>query len=102
MAYLLQYFDEALTDIQEAKIWYKEQREGLEEDFSAIIEQTIERIVKMPTVYAVRYKSIRIAHPKRFPYNVHFYIDKSQATVVITAIVHNRRNPVIARQRVAK
>lgn len=102
MIYLLQYFDEALTDIQDAKIWYKEQREGLEEDFSAIIEQTIERIVKMPTVYAVRYKNIRIAHPKRFPYNVHFYIDKSQTAVIIIAIVHNHRNPVIAHKRAGK
>ncbi|MGH2645846.1 MAG: hypothetical protein ACRDE2_17980, partial [Chitinophagaceae bacterium] len=77
MAYLLRYFDEVLTDVQEAKAWYKEQHDGLEEEFSAAIAQTIERILTMPTVYAVRYKSIRIAHPKRFPYNIHFYIDKS-------------------------
>lgn len=67
MNYQLQYFDDALTDIQDAKVWYKEQREGLEVEFSIIIEQTIECILRMPTVYAVRYKSIRIAHYKRFP-----------------------------------
>lgn len=30
MAYILQYFDEVETDVQEAKTWYKEQKEGLE------------------------------------------------------------------------
>ncbi|TAN01290.1 MAG: plasmid stabilization system [Chitinophagaceae bacterium] len=100
MAYLLEYFDEALTDVQEAKIWYKEQHEGLEIKFSTAIEQIIERILRLPTAYSVRYKNIRIAHPKRFPYNIHFYIDESETTVVITAIVHNRRNQRVSHKRV--
>lgn len=102
MNYQLQYFDDALTDIQDAKVWYKEQREGLEVEFSIIIKQTIERILRMSIVYAVRYKSIGIAHSKRFPYNIHFYIEKSHSTVVITAIVHNHGNPIIARNRIDK
>lgn len=50
MAFLLEYFDEALTDVQEAKIWYKEQHEGLEIIFSNAIEQIIEQILKMPYI----------------------------------------------------
>lgn len=100
MAYQFQYFDEALTDIQEAKLWYKKQRNGLEVEFALAIEKAIEHILEMPTVYAVRYKNVRIAHSKRFPYNIHFYIDKSNTLVIITAIVHNKRHPGIAKNRV--
>ena len=72
MAYNIQFFDEVIFDIQEAKLWYKEKREGLETEFSWAIEDTIEQIIKMPFSYSVRYKNIRIAHPKVFPYNIHF------------------------------
>jgi hypothetical protein len=100
MAYNVQFFDEVINDIQEAKIWYKEKREGLEIEFAWMIEDTIEQIIKMPSSYAIRYKTIRIAHPKVFPYNIHFYIDELNNMIVITAIVHNRRNQVYATDRV--
>ena len=100
MTYSVQFFDEVINDIQEAKIWYKEKREGLEIEFSWAIEDTIVQIIKMPASYSIRYKSIRIAHPKVFPYNIHFYIDESNYVIVITAIVHNKRNQDIVEDRV--
>jgi plasmid stabilization system protein ParE len=100
MAYTLQYFDEVETDVHEAKTWYKEQKEGLEIEFATTIEKTIAHIVEAPKIYLVRYKKVRIAHPKRFPYNIHFYIDEPNNTVVITAIVHSKRHPKIAKKRI--
>ncbi|MCC5929970.1 MAG: hypothetical protein JJU28_12045 [Cyclobacteriaceae bacterium] len=58
------------------------------------------KILKMPEAFAVRYKNIRIAYPKRFPYSIHFYLDDHQATVVITAIIHNKRQLKTARKRI--
>ncbi len=94
------FFDQVFTDVQEAKIWYKEQKEGLEVEFAFAIEAAIQKILKMPTSYSPRYKKVRIAHPKTFPYNIHFYIDEVNETVVITAIVHNKRHPKFAMNRV--
>lgn len=99
MAYILQYFDKVETDVHEAKTWYKEQKEGLEINFAAAIEKAIEYIVEAPKTYAVQCKKIRMAHPKRFPYNIHFYIDEPNTTVVITAIVHSKRHPKVAKKR---
>ena len=73
--YSLLYFDEVIEDIKSAKIWYNEQNVGLEVKFAIEIEKAIEKILKTPTIYSSRYKDIRIAHPKVFPYNIHFYID---------------------------
>ena len=63
MAYQLQYFDEVETDIQEAKTWYKKQKEGLEIEFASAIEKAIDHILDAPKVYSFRYKKVRIAHP---------------------------------------
>ena len=38
MAYQLLYFDEVLTDVQEAKAWHKEKRDGLEDEFALAVE----------------------------------------------------------------
>ena len=99
MAYQLLYFDEVVIDIQQAKLWYKEKRNGLEIEFALAIEIAIEKILQMPTAYSVRYKNVRIAHPKVFPYNIHFYIIEPAELIVIMAIVHNKRHPDVARSR---
>ena len=71
-----------------------------EVEFSIAIETAIRKILLMPTIYSPKYKNVRIAQPKIFPYNIHFYIDENAQTVVFTAIIHNKRNPEVAKKRV--
>ena len=92
------YFEEVHNDIQKAKEWYKEQQDGLEIRFAICIEEAIMKILAMPTAYSIRYKNVRIAHPKTFPYNIHFYIDEKK-TVVIIAIVFNKRKDALKIKR---
>ena len=99
MAYTVLYFDQVLDDVHQAKVWYKKQKDGLEIEFALSIEKAIEQITLMPTAYSIRYKNIRIGHPKVFPYNIHFYIDDPSETIVITAIVHVKRHPDFAKHR---
>jgi hypothetical protein len=90
--YSVKYLEDVLWDIREAKDYYKNKQIGLEERFAKNIEDAINKIIKIPTAYNIRYKNVRIAHPKTFPYNIHFYIDESIKTIVITGIVYNKRN----------
>ena len=99
MPYKLVYFDEVKQDVKEAKDWYRLQVKGLEKRFAQDIKAAILRLKERPTVHAIRYKNIRIAHPDVFPYAIHFYIDEHSQTIVITAIVHNSRNPVFSQKR---
>lgn len=62
----IQFFDEVITDIAEAKIWYKEQKEGLEIEFAKEVESALALILKIPSRYSMRYRNIRIAHVKVF------------------------------------
>jgi hypothetical protein len=99
MAYKVLYFDEVKQDIKEAKDWYRSQLRGLEKRFAEDIKTAILRLRERPDVHAIRYKNIRIAHPDVFPYSIHFYIEENSNTVVITAIIHNRRDPLFSQQR---
>jgi hypothetical protein len=60
--------------------------------FVTAVKEALSNILKMPSVYVVRYRNIRIAHTQIFPYNIHFYIDETQSQIVIIGIVHNKRN----------
>ena len=90
--YKLLYLDEVENDVTAAKQWYAEQKKGLDERFSAAVKETLSNILKMPSAYAVRYKNIRIAHTKVFPYHIHFYIEETKTQIVIIGIVHNKKN----------
>jgi len=90
--YKVLYLDEVENDISVAKQWYAEQQKELDVRFAAAVKETLSNILKMPSAYAERYRNIRIAHTKVFPYNIHFYIDETKAQVVIIGIVHNKRN----------
>jgi len=93
--YKVLYLDEVENDIAVAKQWYAEQQKKLNVRFTAAVKETLSNILKMPSAYAVRYRNIRIAHIKIFPYNVHFYIDEIKVQVVIIGIVHNKRNDAL-------
>jgi len=93
--YKVFYLDEVENDIAVAKQWYADRQEDLDVRFVAAVKETISSILKMPSAYAVRYRNVRIAHTKVFPYNVHFYIDETKLQVVIIGIVHNKRNDAL-------
>ncbi len=100
MPYSLSYFNDAKLDAREAKAWYRERQLGLEKRFAGAIKAAIIKLKENPFALAVRYKNIRIAHPKTFPYGIHFYIDDTKHQIVVIAIVHNKRHPDIAQKRV--
>jgi mRNA-degrading endonuclease RelE of RelBE toxin-antitoxin system len=99
MPYKIVYFDEVKLDIKEAKDWYRLQVKDLEKRFAQDIKAAILRLKDRPTVHAIRYKNVRIAHPDVFHYAIHFYIDEPSQTIIITAIVHNSRNPLFSYKR---
>ena len=90
----LNYFDEVETDIDDAKLWYYSQNPDtdLEERFAKAIKEVIEKVQKNPFIYSPIFKNIRIAHPKIFPYGVHFYIEEDVKQIIIVAILHNKQD----------
>jgi mRNA-degrading endonuclease RelE of RelBE toxin-antitoxin system len=97
--YIVFYLDETREDILQAKQWYAGQQDDLDTHFVLVIKEAVAAIVKMPSAYAIRYKNVRIAHVKVFPYNIHFFIDEAKKIVVITGIVHNKKKDALFLKR---
>jgi mRNA-degrading endonuclease RelE of RelBE toxin-antitoxin system len=89
------YLDIVYNDIIAAKQWYADQQKDLDKKFTEAVKETITDIINMPTAFAVKYRNVRIAHTKTFPYNVHFYIDEKNDQIVFIGIIHSRRNDAI-------
>ena len=89
----------ASDEFREARKWYASQKvKGLSNRFAQSVKDAILQILKNPGTYAVRYKNVRIAHTKTFPYAIHYFTEDDD-TVVIIAIVYDRRNPEITMKR---
>ncbi len=82
---------EAEADLEEAQAWYDRQRVGLGTDFLLCVEETLDRIVRNPEMYAVLHRDIRRAFVRRFPYGVFYRIVDDQ--LIVVGVFHGRRNP---------
>ena len=90
----LDYFDEVEDDIEIAKLWYYEQSPDtdLDERFADAIKEAIYKLQKNPFIYYPIFENIRIAHPKFFPYGIHFIINEDKKEILIVAILHNKQD----------
>ncbi len=98
--YTLLVSDEAYSDILDAYLWYESAREGLGKDFELCLEAEINRILSHPFQYQVQYKKIRIAYIERYPYGIHFQLDKK--VIQVLAIFHTSRDPENWEERLKK
>lgn len=89
----------AQVDIEEAALWYEDQRPGLGERFTAELFELIDRIAQFPLQFPVVGRSARRGLLHRFPYAVFFLLEED--TVVVLAVLHQRRDPAIWKHRVS-
>jgi plasmid stabilization system protein ParE len=82
---------EARDEMDEVYGWYQRQREGLGEEFLTEVREVLERIRSNPEHYARRYRNVRRAMTHRFPYGVHYRIDKNR--IIVIAVFHSRQDP---------
>ena len=88
---------EAQVDLEEAALWYEEQRPGLGEVFAGKIFDLIDQIAERPHQFPAVEPSVRRGLLRRFPYAVYFILDEE--AVVIIAVLHQRRDPAVWQRR---
>jgi plasmid stabilization system protein ParE len=81
----------AAADIDEAFLWYEDQRPGLGDEFLAAAHTLIDVVAQHPLRYPVVRRSTRRALLRRFPYAIYFRT--YDEVVVVVACMHGRRNP---------
>ena len=82
---------EAQIDLEEAAVWYEEQRIGLGKEFIEAVLNEVERLKFYPFVFPNRYLNTREFKMKRFPYIIIYLIEEDR--IFIVSIFHSHRNP---------
>jgi plasmid stabilization system protein ParE len=85
----------ATEDIREAAKWYEAKRPGLEKKFTAEIREKVVFIRQNPTSSIVRYDNVRTSVLNIFPYMIHYVIDEDNRAIIIIAMLHTSRNPIL-------
>ncbi len=88
MSYSILIKPEAERDLQNAYLFYEEQRIGLGLEFLFATEAEIKRIQKNPLYFQKKHREIRRTFTKRFPFGIFFFIDNS--VIIILGIIHTK------------
>jgi toxin ParE1/3/4 len=89
--YQLLVSDESRLDILEAFAWYEKHKPGLGKDFELCLEAGFNKIQRNPLIFQTRYKKLRIHFIERFPYGIHYLIEKD--FIKVFGVFHTSRNP---------
>ena len=81
----------ARLEMHEAMGWYQKQKEGLEAEFKAAVDQMVERIAAAPLRFSPVRGEIRRALLRRFPYALHFVPEPN--AIIVLAVFHTKRDP---------
>jgi len=72
---------EATVEIQEARGWYEQRRQGLGDEFMAAVREALTAVETSPQRYPIVRRDVRRAMLHRFPYSL-LYIMEPERTVV--------------------
>ena len=89
MHYTIYLTDEAKLNIKQATDYYLEISVSLKDKFTSDLINTIDGLRDNPLHFQVRYRNIRIAITRTFPFGVHFVIEGN--TIHVLNILHSKR-----------
>ncbi len=92
MNFLIKLDLRALNDIQNTIDYYDEKQIGLGKKFEDYLSKYIKSLSKNP-FYQNRYDKIHCLPLKKYPYMIHFSIQKDEKSVYIHAIINTFKKP---------
>jgi toxin ParE1/3/4 len=99
MKHEVEFRKEAQQDILEAIAWYEDSRVGLGDEFFIAIENEKHFIEQNPYHFEDKYKGVRKAITKRFPYIIYYKIE-NRNKVLVYAVLHMKRSSKLWKGRI--
>lgn len=87
----------AQLDIEEAVLWYENQRPGLGIGFLETVDYLIDRILGSPYQFPQIQRGVRRALIQRFPFSIYFVVIEERIEII--AVLHQHRHPDFWRER---
>lgn len=101
MTYTIVFTPEANNDLTDILGWYsKESSPETKKRFIGEISKTLKALQQSPNAYSIRFKNARCAVLKKYSYNIYYWVDDFDSTVNVFAILHQKRNPAIWKDRI--
>lgn len=92
MSYQVLVDKKAIIEIEDAYDYYENKLIGLGDRFQDSLDEHFNLLTKNP-FFQIRYDIVRCLPMKKFPFMIHYSIDKEQKVVYIHAVFHTSRNP---------
>jgi plasmid stabilization system protein ParE len=89
---------EARLDIEEAVLWYEDQRAGLGDRLATELNDLLIRIERFPLQFPDLGDGVRRGLLHQFPYAVYFLLEED--AVIVLAVLHQRRDPEAWKRRI--
>jgi plasmid stabilization system protein ParE len=97
MIYEVRFRPEAEKDVEDAAIWYENQSLGLGKEFLDKVSNTLENLLKQPSMYPIVHRNTRRALIHKFPFGIFYIIEEN--LIIIIAVMHVSRNPRLWKKR---
>ena len=89
MVYKLRFRQEVLYDLKNSTDYYRMVSENLSNGFLKEFETLLKRVEENPLQFQIRYRAIRIAHLKRFPYSIHYFVEDD--VIFVLRLLHQKQ-----------
>jgi hypothetical protein len=99
MKFTVEYNPEFFNDLVQAVDWYNDRQVALGERFFSKVREQTAKLSTSALLFAVKYDDIRCMRIEKFPYLVHYRVDKQTSTVKVEALFHTSRDPKIWYER---
>jgi plasmid stabilization system protein ParE len=93
MNYKSKLLRQVKNDIREAAKYYNLQQKGLGLRFLKEVNSRVATIGKQPKSFQIRYREVRMALLKKFPYTIHYLLDEESKQIIILAVFHHAKDP---------
>lgn len=84
---------ETLLEFKDSVKFYEKRKKVLGKDFSKSVRTSLNFISKNPLASECKYREIRVAVIKKFPFTIHYLYEEEIAIVFVSAIFHTSQNP---------
>ena len=92
MKFVVTMLPEAQQDLKLAAAWYNKQKKGLGKKFLSKVRES-KKVLQSNPHFVERHKGVHTLPLRKFPFMIHFSIDKSRMTVTVLAVLHTSQNP---------
>lgn len=99
MSFRILYHPEVYNDIRNAVDWYNKQQPGLGVRFTTSLKQHLNLLKNSGSLFTIRYDDIHCMPIRKFPFMVHYRVDKPHKTIKIEAVFNTNLDPHIWMER---